>query len=195
MTGFPKFAIGAAALSLAGACAAQAATADLHTMLVNLPDGSVAQVQYHGKVAPRIAIQPVDAAATDAMAVPDVFDHLALVSAMMDRQADAMMQQAAMLQQAALAQAQAGSNAPGMTVASMGTLPQGVHMTYVSSTTDASGCTRTVSYSSDGSAAAQPRVTQASTGTCDTGQAAAPTAIPASATAPAAKAPAPGQKV
>jgi hypothetical protein len=50
MPGFPKFVakfvIGAAALSVAGACAAQAATADLHTMLVGLPDGSVAQVQY-----------------------------------------------------------------------------------------------------------------------------------------------------
>ena len=50
----------------------------------------------------------------------------------------------------------------------------------VSSTTDASGCTRTVRYSSDGSGAA-PQVTRASAGTCD----AAPdkqATIPASAT-------------
>jgi len=204
MPGFPKFVIGAAALSVAGACAAQAATADLHTMLVSLPDGNVAQVQYQGAIAPRIAIQPVAAieAAVDpaadeqALMAADPFAHMALVSAMLDQQAEAMMQQAALMQRAAMAQAAAApaSGAPGMTVAGMTNLPKGVHMTYVSSTTDASGCTRTVSYSSDGGAQAAPRVTQAASDSCS---AVKPNtqAIPAKAEAPAVAAAPVGQKV
>lgn len=169
MRGFPRFLIGAAALSLAGTCAVQAATPDLHTMLVNLPDGSVAQVQYHGKVAPRISIQPVTAiqpadAREDTMPMSDPFARMAMVSAMMDRQADAMMQQVAMLQHEAMAHAPGAQ--PGMTATAMGNLPQGMHMTYVSTTTDADGCTRTMSYTSDGDAKAAPRVTQAASDGC-----------------------------
>ncbi|WP_157098614.1 hypothetical protein [Novosphingobium rosa] len=164
----PKFLIGAAALSLAGACAAQAATAKLHTMLVNLPDGSVAQVSYAGDVAPRIAIQPIDARQDAAMpldqanmAMADPFAQMALMSAMMDRQADAMMQQASAMQQAA-----AHGAVPGMTMTGTGKMPEGVQMTYVSTTTDANGCTRTTSYSSDGSQAA-PKVTEAASHGCE----------------------------
>lgn len=193
MPGFPKFVakfvIGAAALSVAGACAAQAATADLHTMLVGLPDGSVAQVQYRGAVPPRIAIQPV---ADDPEIDP--FAHMAMVSAMMDQQAQAMMQQAALMQRAAMAQAAAGNGAPGVTVADMRNLPKGVHMTYVSSTTDASGCTRTISYSSEGGTADAPRVTQAASDACSAVKPNAQ-AVPAKADAPAAPAPGVGQKV
>lgn len=165
-----KVLIGAAALSLAGACAAQAATAKLHTMLVNLPDGSVAQVNYVGDVAPRIAIQPVEAPQDARMApdqasmmMADPFAQMAMVSAMMDRQAVAMMQQVSAMQQAA-----AHGAAPGMTMTSTatGTMPQGVQMTYVSTTTDANGCTRTISYASDGSQAA-PKVTEAASHGCE----------------------------
>ncbi|WP_179562901.1 hypothetical protein [Sphingomonas sp. R3G8C] len=188
MTGFPKFVIGAAALTLAGACAAQAATADVHTMLVNLPDGSVAQVQYQGAVPPRVAVQPV--------ALADPFAQMDMISAMMDQQAAAMMQQVALMQRAAMANAAAApaGAAPGVTVAGMGNLPKGVHMTYVSSTTDASGCTRTVSYSSEGGADAAPRVTQAASDACS---AVKPNtqAVPAKAEAPAAPAATVGQKV
>jgi hypothetical protein len=167
MQGFPRFLIGAAALSLAGTCAVQAATPDVHTMLVNLPDGSVAQVQYQGKVAPRISIQPVAVArSADTLeeTVPDAFARMAMVSAMMDRQADAMMQQVAMLQHEAAAHAP--GTQPGMTITGMTGLPQGMHMTYVSTTTDADGCTRTISYSSDGEGHAAPRVTQAASDGC-----------------------------
>ena len=45
-------------------------------------------------------------------------------------------------------------------------LPAGAHYTYVSSTTDARGCTQTVEYSSDGSSA-QPKVARTSAGSCD----------------------------
>lgn len=165
----PKVLIGAAALSLGVACAAEAATAKLHTMLVNLPDGSVAQVSYAGDVAPRIAIQPTDARQDATMApdqasmmMADPFAQMALVSAMMDRQADAMMQQVSAMQHAA---AQQGA-APGMTMTGADKLPAGVQMTYVSTTTDANGCTRTVSYASDGSQAA-PKVTEAASHGCE----------------------------
>jgi hypothetical protein len=66
-------------------------------------------------------------------------------------------------------------------------LPAGTHFTYVSSTTDANGCTRTVEYSSDGSSP-QPKVTKTSAGTCD---AAPRNAAPITASAPAPVAPAP----
>jgi len=171
----PKVLITAAALSLAVACTAQAATAKLHTMLVNLPDGTVAQVHYAGDVAPRIVVQPADAPQEAAMADP--FAQMAMISAMMDRQTDAMMQQVAAMQQAAATQ----GNAPGMTATGaqampQTAMPQGMHMTYVSTTQDADGCTRTISYSSDGTQAA-PKVTEAASHGCSAalpGQQAAP---------------------
>lgn len=163
MKGFPSVLLGAAALSLAGACVAEAATSDLHTMLVNLPDGSVAQVHYHGDVAPRISVQPAEAMPV-AFAMPDPFAQMAMVSAMMDQQANMMMQQAARLQHEALARGSATN--PGMAMTSMTNLPQGMHMTYVSTTTDSSGCTRTVSYSSDGSTQAAPRLIEAASDAC-----------------------------
>jgi hypothetical protein len=55
----PTILAGGAALLLAGTAAA--AAEKLHTMNVALPDGSVAQIDYTGDVAPRISVQPVDA--------------------------------------------------------------------------------------------------------------------------------------
>jgi hypothetical protein len=176
----PKVLITATALSLAVACTAQAATAKLHTMLVNLPDGTVAHVSYAGDVAPNIVFQPVDAPRETAMetrAMADPFAQMAMISAMMDRQTDAMMQQVAAMQQAAATQ----GSAPGMTATGAQALPQGMHMTYVSTTQDANGCTRTISYSSDGTQAA-PKVTEAASHGCAAatpGQQAAPGKAPA----------------
>jgi hypothetical protein len=82
-----------------------------------------------------------------------------------------MMQQVAAMQQAA---AKAGAGAPGQ-VTVVGDLPAGTHFTYVSSTTDANGCTQTVEYSSDGSSA-QPKVTRTSAGSCDKATSDAPVA-------------------
>jgi len=45
-------------------------------------------------------------------------------------------------------------------------MPAGAHFSMVQSTTDANGCTRTVSYSSDGSSA-QPLKKEVSSGKCD----------------------------
>lgn len=139
---------GGAALLLAGTAAA--AAEKLRTMNVALPDGSVAQIHYSGDVAPQVSVQPVDAVP---VVYVDPFAEFEQLAAYMEAQQQAMMQQVAAMQQAA---AQGGTAA----------LPAGVHYTYVSSTTDANGCTQTVQYRSDGSGA-QPQVTRASAGACD----------------------------
>ena len=47
---------GIAALTAAGT--AVAATADTRVVNVGLPDGSVARIEYHGDVAPKVALAP-----------------------------------------------------------------------------------------------------------------------------------------
>ena len=101
-----KYLIGAAVLAALGAGVAPAATAKLHTMKVDAPDGSVVHVQYTGDVAPRVEIVPADAIA-DASLDPvdaqmaDPLVQMERISAMMDAQMHAMMQRAALLQQQA----------------------------------------------------------------------------------------------
>ena len=168
---FRKHLMGAAALAMLGAGAAHAATNELHTMKVDAPDGTVVHVQYSGDVAPRVEFVPADEVQRTRMPImADPFVQMERISAMMDAQMHAMMQRAAVLrQQAALMQqnaiaAGAGTHNPGFTV--VGNMPEGMHVTYYSSTTSADGCTRTVSYSSDGSGAS-PKVVQAASNTCD----------------------------
>ena len=196
----PKYLIGAAALTALGAGVAQAASAKLHSMQVDAPDGSVVEVQYTGDVAPRVHVVPVEAVTLPA-AVPvaaDPFARMARISAIMDAHMQAMMQRAAVLRQrAAQMQQQAVAHgnaraAPSLTL--VGDMPQGMHVTYYSSTTDANGCTRTVSYSSDGSGEA-PKLTEAASDGCNAAQPQTGV-VPAKAEQPAAKpehrAPAPG---
>lgn len=189
----PKaYLVGAAALVLLGAGAAEAASAGMHTMKVDAPDGSVVHVRYSGDVAPKVEFVPVEAMSPAAMPVmADPFAHMERISAMMDAQMSAMMQRAAMMQQHAVAGGADTGGAPGFTVA--GDMPQGMHVTYYSSSTDASGCTRSVSYSSDGSGA-QPKMTQAASDGCDAAQPSVQ-AIPAKGEAPVEQAPPPGRKV
>ncbi|PEQ14192.1 hypothetical protein B2G71_00855 [Novosphingobium sp. PC22D] len=190
----PKLLLAAAGVAAVGVGAAHAATEELETMQVALPDGGAVEVRYTGDVAPRVVLRPAAArdAAPAALRVPAAFAEMQRISALMDMRMDAMMRQAAMMQQAALEQQQAlASGQPGMVLA--GDIPAGAHLSYVSSTTDASGCTRTVSWSSDGAkdAQGQPMLQQASSGSCE----AAPRSpvVKASAEAPA-RAPAPGTK-
>lgn len=197
-----KYLLGAAVLTVLGAGVAEAATAKLHTMKVDVPAGSVVEVQYAGNAVPKVQVVPASAVATampvDAVPVMvDPFAEMERTSAIMDAQMHAMMQRAAVLQQQAVQMQQeavahgSGQAAPGFTV--VGDMPKGMHMTYYSSTTDANGCTRTVSYSSDGTGAA-PKLTKASSDSCDAvkpGNA----AIPAKAEKPAAQPVAPGLKV
>jgi hypothetical protein len=160
---------GGAALLLAGTAAA--AAEKLHTMNVALPDGSVAQIEYTGDVAPKVAVAPAEAVP---VAYVDPFAELDRMAAYMEAQHQAMMQQVAAMEQAA---ARAGSGTPGQLTV-VGDLPAGTHFTYVSSTTDANGCTQTVQYSSDGSSA-QPKVTRTSAGSCDKATSDAPVAASA----------------
>jgi hypothetical protein len=160
---------GGAALCLAGTAAY--AADKLHTLNVSLPDGSVAQIEYSGDVAPKVAVVPATAIP---VAYADPFAELDRMAAFMEAQHRAMMQQVAAMQQAA---AKAGAGAPGQ-VTVVGDLPAGTHFTYVSSTTDANGCTQTVEYSSDGSSA-QPKVTRTSAGSCDKATSDAPVAASA----------------
>jgi hypothetical protein len=165
---------GGAALLVAGTAAA--AAEKLHTMNVALPDGSVAQIQYVGDVAPRVAVEQAD---PRTMVAIDLFAQLDQIAAAMEAQHRAMIQQMAALQQAA---ADGAKGAPGQTLVAQ--VPAGVHYSYYSSTTDANGCTQTVQYSSDGSGAA-PKVTQASAGNCDAAKPAGPVPASAPAKAPA----------
>jgi len=159
---------GGAALLLAGSAAY--AAEKIHTMNVALPDGSVAQIEYTGDIAPKIAVAPAAAP----VAYADPFAEFDRMAAYMEAQHQAMMQQVEALQQAAV---KAGAGQPGQLTV-VGDLPAGTHYTYVSSTTDSSGCTQTVEYSSDGGSA-QPKVTRTSAGSCDKATSDAP--VPASA--------------
>lgn len=197
---------GAAALALLGAGVAEAATARLHTMNVAAPDGSQIQVRYFGDTAPQVEVVPVEAAAEvgdagDGGVMADPFMAMARISAAMDARMDAMMQQAALVQRHAAQmqqQAVAGGHAqgaPGLILA--GDMPAGSHVTYYSSSTDARGCTRSVSYSSDGSGAA-PKMTQAASDGCDAAGAttrAIPAALPARIEPTAEQQVPPGRKV
>ena len=161
---------GGAALLVAGTAAA--AAEKLHKMEVALPDGGTVHVEYAGDVAPRVT---VDEARPQARIADDPFAELDRIAYEMRAR-----QQAMLRQMAAPQQAEGATAAPGG-VTLVGNLPAGAHVSYYSSTTDASGCTQTVQYSSDGSGA-EPRVTRASAGNCDSAARDAgptPTAAPA----------------
>ena len=149
----------ASVAALIAAGAAQAATAETRRMNVALPDGSIAQIEYTGEVAPRVSVVPARAHTVIAFAPFAGFERI-----MAEREAR---HRAIMLQMAALerAAAQAAASEPRQFTL-VGDLPAGVSFTYVSSTTDANGCTRTVEYRSRGSGA-EPKITRASAGNCD----------------------------
>lgn len=159
---------GGAALLVAGTAAA--AADKLHTMHVALPDGSVAQIEYSGDIAPKVTVEPVDVRTV----AFDPFAELDRMAAYVEAQHRVMMQQVQAMQQAAM---KAGTAEPGQLTV-VGGLPAGTHFSYVSSTTDANGCTQTVQYTSDGSSA-QPKVTRTSAGNCDKATSDAPVAASA----------------
>jgi hypothetical protein len=160
--------VAAAATALIGG-AALAASNYTHHMSVRLPDGSIAQVDYVGDVAPRVVLQPV---ATDAAA--DAADPFMAVGfpgfGQMDRIfADMQRQQAAMMQQVAAMEHDVAIHGPAAIATGAG--PGMANWSYVSSTTSSNGCTQTVEWTSQGDAtkttAAQPQVVRTSAGNCD----------------------------
>jgi hypothetical protein len=169
---------GIASAALAGA--AIAAQDGRQMMLIAHPDGTVEHVPVQ-----QVRVVAVPAAPTDifqaAFGPDSIFAEMDRMSAMMEAQSAAMMRQAAMMR----AQAPAASG-PGFVMTNAQGQPVGVmHYSFVSSSTDAHGCTQTISYSSDGAKAAdQPKVIRTSAGDC------AAQAAPAPAIAPATRAPA-----
>lgn len=164
----------AATAALAGAAAAAKDGANM--MLVALPDGSVQHIRYQGEIAPQVVFvrQAAPVSLIEAAFGPaSPFAEMERISAAMNAQAEAMMRQA-MMQPRPAGQGVVMTNAQGEPVVVM-------HYSYVSTTTSADGCTRTISYSSDGATAGQPKLIQTSSGSCAS-------ARPAPAIAPAAKA-------
>lgn len=161
------------------AIAGTALAADrVHVMNVALPDGSVRQIRYVGEVAPRVVLVPVAAVSPiEAMFGGDSpFAMLDQVSAMMDRQADALLRQAAVLSR----------NAPGsgVTTANLPAGATGYSYTAISSST-AGGCTQSVQMTSFGSGQA-PKVVRQSSGDCSAmGTAKSTPAVQPAAPAPA----------
>ena len=90
---------GFGALTLTGV--AVAAADNHHLMNVVMPDGSVAQIHYVGNVAPQVVAVPAADAMPVALFAADPFAMMDRISYAMDRQMDAMLQQASALRQAA----------------------------------------------------------------------------------------------
>lgn len=144
---------GAASILVTGA--ALAATGKLKTAQVDLHDGSVAQSEYVGEVAPNVTVTQT---------ALDPFAELDRMTAQMEQQHAMMQQQMAALQQ----QAASGAVQPGQVVVTSN-MPAGSSYQYtVVSTSNGKGgsCTRTIEWKSDGSAR-EPQVTRASSGDCD----------------------------
>lgn len=153
----------AAAAALLAGSAAVAATAELHHMNVALPDGSVAQIEYTGDVAPKVTIAPNGARQ---VAMVDPFQQMDQIMASMEARHRAMMARMAAMEDAA-ARTPAPPLAPGQQLVAAGNAPQGSSYSAVSvsSSTDANGCTQTVETRSNGNGA--PQVTKTSSGACD----------------------------
>ena len=166
----------AAALTAGVALAAERA----HVLNVSLPDGSIAQIEYHGDVAPRVVLAPAAIPVAD-HTFADPFAEMDHVFAAMAAQHEAMLREVAAMQQ---------NLATSPVVQTAGKAPNGMAWHMVSTTTSANGCTQTVEWSATG---AQPQVTKASSGNCEAATHPAP-AHPAADVAPVA-APVMGHKV
>lgn len=164
----PKFLLaGAGVLAIAGA--AVAANDRAHVMNVALPDGTIARIHYVGDVAPKIVVTPTPAVMPVAFAADPfaMFDHISLA---MDRQMDAMLQQAS-----ALASAAPGPNGQ-LSEAALKSLPAGtVSYSYASySSGNGGGCSQSVQVTSLGANQA-PKVVKQSSGDCTAMNSRAPT--------------------
>ena len=155
---------GAVALATGAANPAAARGDDTHTLLVQLPNGAIEQIEYTGPVAPRIVLTP--SAARPAFNQFAAFDQIA---ALMDQQAAAMLQQVASM--------------PGWNGAAPA-LPPGVSGTStVITVSNGHACTRSTEVRYDGQAA-QPHVVSNVSGDCGAGAALEQT-VPAEQQAPA----------
>lgn len=147
---------GVAAVALAG-------TAFAHTMTVRLPGGATETITYSGNVAPQIAFGPT----------PDSpFALMQQISAEMDREAAAMMNQMDQLQSVALRQVANGGQPLEVALTN---LPRGAQSYSVVSTLSSGGvCTQSMQITSQGPGQ-KPQVVTHSSGNCGAMGATAPT--------------------
>jgi hypothetical protein len=162
----PAFAFaGVAAAALAGS--AIAAAPKSHVMNVNLPDGSVARVEYIGDVAPKVTVDPRPMGDMAAWGTPfPSFAGFDRMIEQMQRQSQEMMRRAQ-----DMAHKPVGAGAAPY-IASYGNLPAGqTSTTVVSVSNNGATCTRTTEVVSQGPGK-PPKVTSNASGQC--GDAAAP---------------------
>jgi len=152
---------GVAALALAGA--ALAASRDMHTMKIGLPDGSVARIEYADDVAPRVTVAPGSGAVP--IAVLDAFD--TAPSAAFDRIAASMdHDMEAMLHEIGALEPLLTPDAGKLDLAALGRLPPGtVSYRFVSTSNGSDTCSRSVEVTSYGPEQ-KPRVVSSSSGDC-----------------------------
>jgi hypothetical protein len=162
------FLAGAAVIALAGfAGFAAAAIRNAHVLTVRLPGGSVEQIRYTGDTPPQVSLEPGSAPSPAAWPVADPFGFdspfaaVDRISAEMDRQAEAMLNQA-------MAPALTGPD--GLVQADLGRLPPGVHGYSVVSTRSGNAvCTHSVQYTAYGPGK-PPRVVTRTSGNCGADQ-------------------------
>ena len=85
----------AAILAAAALTPAMAQEGPVHVMTVRLLGGGVEQIEYTGNVPPRVVLVPSPTTIAAPMFAPDPFATLERISAMMDQQAEAMLQRIA----------------------------------------------------------------------------------------------------
>jgi hypothetical protein len=180
------------ATALAGVTAVAAAERQpVHVLTVSLPDGSVEHIRYTGDVAPRIVIGAGDAATAlsgspaglfDSAFGPDsAFAAFDRIAAEMDRQAATMLQQA-------MTAAPSDTSGPAMltpaALASLARAPAGAtSYSFVSSSSGAGTCSRSVEVTSLGDGKA-PQVIRKASGDCGGGAKASPAPVVAAKPAP-----------
>ncbi len=155
---------GATAIAVTGA--AIATNRDDHVLKLAMPDGSVASIEYHGKIPPKVIVAPGHPAAMPlAFDGFDAFDPAPFgmfdrIAAQIDRQADAMLRQAAALQPLS---APVGGK---LDLAAYGKLPAGtVSYSYVSTSSGRGVCSQSVRVTSLGPDRA-PKVVSTRSGSC-----------------------------
>jgi len=171
MKTLPAMVLAGVAAALAGA--AIAASPKTHVMNVPLPDGSIAQIEYVGDVAPRVTLAPAP--------VPEGLWPTGLVPSFagFDRMMEQMDRQMRQIEQ----MARQPGGAPGVNVASYGSLPAGANSVSIVSVSNGGGtCTRTTEVVSEGPGK-PPKVTSNVSGSCDAAAQPAPPAVPAPAPA------------
>ncbi len=148
-----------AAATAACLAASPAAGAGPHTLLVQLPDGAVEQIQYAGDIPPQVVLGPAPVVAPmAAVAMDPFFPDFARLTALMDQQEAAMMRLAA--------------SAAAYPAAAFANLPAGT-TTYVATfSTDGACIKRTeITYAGNGAA---PRLVSDTEGDCGPGHVTAP---------------------